>query len=59
MDAEARRRTDRLNRATVQEMQAALAFLSMIDPGAFEIAFQAASGTRELPRGHLTGVGCS
>ena len=41
LDAEARRRTDRLNRATAQEMQAALAFLSMIDPGAFEIAFQA------------------
>ena len=40
-DAEARRRTDRLNRATTGEMQAALAFLSMIDPDAFEIAFQA------------------
>ena len=41
LDAEARKRTDRLNRATTQEMQTALAFLSMIDPGAFEIAFQA------------------
>jgi hypothetical protein len=40
-DTEARDRTDRLNRATTQEMQAALAFLSMIDPDAFEIAFQA------------------
>ena len=41
LDTEARNRADRLNRATTQEMQAALAFLSMIDPGAFEIAFQA------------------
>jgi hypothetical protein len=41
LDAEARKRADRLNRATAQEMQAALAFLSMIDPVAFEIAFQA------------------
>jgi hypothetical protein len=40
-DAEARSRSDRLNRATTAEMQAALAFLSMIDPDAFEIAFQA------------------
>lgn len=40
-DAGARRRADQLNRATVQEMQAALAFLSITDPGAFEIAFQA------------------
>jgi hypothetical protein len=40
-DAEARMRMDRLNRATTEEMQAALAFLSMIDPGAFEIGFQA------------------
>lgn len=41
LDAEARQRADRLNRATSQEMQSALAFLSMIDPEAFEIAFQA------------------
>jgi len=41
-DAEARRRMDRLNRATTGEMQAALAFLNMIDPEAFDIAFQAA-----------------
>ncbi len=47
LDAEARRRTDRLNRATAQDMQAALAFLSMIDPGAFEIAFQAVPPSRD------------
>jgi len=41
LDAEARKRADRLNRATAQEMQVALGFLSMIDPEAFEIAFQA------------------
>ena len=40
-DAAARNRMDRLNRATTQEMHAALAFLNMIDPDAFEIAFQA------------------
>lgn len=40
-DTEARKRADRLNRATTEEMQAALAFLSMIDPDAFGIAFQA------------------
>jgi hypothetical protein len=40
-DTEARKRADRLNRATTEEMQAALAFLSMIDPDAFDIAFQA------------------
>ena len=40
-DAEARRRMDRLNRATTGEMNAALAFLNVIDPEAFEIAFQA------------------
>ena len=40
-DAEARKRADRLNRATIEEMQAALAFLNVIDPEAFEIAFLA------------------
>jgi len=40
-DTEACKRADRLNRATTEEMQAALAFLSIIDPDAFEIAFQA------------------
>lgn len=47
LDAEARNRADRLNRATTQEMQAALAFLSMIDPGAFEIAFQAVPASQD------------
>lgn len=47
LDAEARKRTDRLNRATTQEMQVALAFLSMIDPGAFEIAFQAVPASQD------------
>jgi hypothetical protein len=47
LDAEARERTDRLNRATTQEMQTALAFLSMIDPGAFEIAFQAVPASQD------------
>ncbi|MGH3266449.1 MAG: hypothetical protein ACRDNS_31155 [Trebonia sp.] len=44
---EARSRMDRLNRATTSEMQAALAFLSMIDPEAFEIAFQAVPPPRD------------
>jgi hypothetical protein len=49
-DAEARKRADRLNRATTEEMQAALAFLSMIDPDAFDIAFQAVpSSLDDLP----------
>ncbi len=47
LDAEARNRADRLNRATAQEMQAALAFLSMIDPVAFEIAFQAVPASQD------------
>jgi hypothetical protein len=48
LDTEARNRADRLNRATTQEMQTALAFLRMIDPGAFEIAFQAVPPVRTL-----------
>jgi hypothetical protein len=40
-DAEARKRADRLAKATTDQMQAALAFLSMIDSEAFEIAFTA------------------
>src|SRR5271170_4958464 len=40
--AAARRRQDRLASATVDDMESALAFLSMIDPEAFEIAFTAA-----------------
>jgi hypothetical protein len=35
------RRIDRLARATADQMQTALAFLSMIDPDAFDIAFTA------------------
>ena len=40
-DAAARKRADRLAKATTDQMQAALAFLSMIDAEAFEIAFTA------------------
>jgi hypothetical protein len=40
-DAAARQRAERLARATVDQMQNALAFLSVIDPEAFEIAFTA------------------
>jgi hypothetical protein len=46
-DAAARNRMDRLNRATTQEMHAALAFLNMIDADAFEIAFQAVPPNRD------------
>ncbi len=42
-DAAARQRRDLLARATAQDMEAALAFLSMIDPEAFEIALAAAA----------------
>jgi hypothetical protein len=52
-DAAARRRRDRLARATAEDMEAALAFLSMIDPEAFEIALTAAAPpaaeTAEIP----------
>jgi len=41
LDAATRRRADRLAKATVGQMQAALALLSMLDPEAFEIAFTA------------------
>ena len=40
-DAAARQRADRLARASADQMQNALAFLSAIDPEAFEIAFTA------------------
>ena len=40
-DAAARQRRDRLAKASAEEMESALAFLSMIDPEAFEIAFNA------------------
>ena len=49
LDAEARKRADRLNRATTHEMQTALAFLSVIDPEAFEIAFQAVPPSHDDP----------
>jgi hypothetical protein len=40
-DASARKRADRLARATTDQMEAALALLNMLDPEAFEIAFTA------------------
>ena len=40
-DAAARKRADRLAKATTDQMQAALAYLSMIDDEAFEIALAA------------------
>jgi hypothetical protein len=42
-DAAACKRADRLAKATTDQMQAALAYLSMIDSEAFEIAFTAAA----------------
>jgi hypothetical protein len=41
LDASARERADRLARATTDQMEAALALLSMLDSEAFEIAFTA------------------
>lgn len=41
LDASARKRANRLARATANQMEAALALLSMLDPEAFEIAFTA------------------
>lgn len=41
LDASARKRADRLARATSDQMEAALALLSMLDPEAFQIAFTA------------------
>jgi hypothetical protein len=46
-DGAARKRADRLAKATADHMEAALAYLSMIDPEAFEIAFTAVA---EAPR---------
>ena len=45
LDASARHRADRLAKATSDQIQAALAYLSMIDPEAFEIAFTAVACT--------------
>ena len=42
-DQAARRRADRLAKATPEQIEKALAYLSMIDPEAFEIAFTAVS----------------
>jgi hypothetical protein len=42
-DQAARQRADRLAKATADQMEAALAYLSMIDPEAFEIALSAAA----------------
>ena len=47
LDAAARQRADRLARATAEQMEAALAFLSMIDPEAFEIALTAVAPARD------------
>jgi len=41
LGAAARNRLDRLARATTDQMEAALALLSMLDPEAFDIAFTA------------------
>jgi hypothetical protein len=41
LDASARRPADRLARATTDQMEAALALLSVLDPEGFEIAFTA------------------
>jgi hypothetical protein len=47
LDAAARDRSDGLAKATVDQMVAALAFLSAIDPEAFEIAFTAVTPARD------------
>jgi hypothetical protein len=46
-DAAARQRADRLARATADQMEVALAYLSMIDPEAFEIALAAATSAAD------------
>jgi len=46
-DAAARQRRDQLARATTGQMESALAFLSMIDPEAFEIAFTAVTAAAD------------
>jgi hypothetical protein len=48
-DAAARKRAARLAKATTDQMQAALAFLSMIDPEAFEIAMTATAQALDDP----------
>jgi hypothetical protein len=49
LDAAARKRADRLAKATTDQLQAALAYLSMIDPEAFEIAFTAVAPAADGP----------
>jgi hypothetical protein len=49
LDAAARHRADRLAKATNDQIQAALAYLSMIDPEAFEIAFTAVAPAASGP----------
>jgi hypothetical protein len=48
-DAAARQRRDRLAKATADQMESALAFLSVIDPEAFEIAFTAVTPAADQP----------
>jgi hypothetical protein len=48
-DAAARKRADCLAKATTDQMQAALAYLSMIDSEAFEIAFTAVAPAPDDP----------
>lgn len=55
-DEAARRRRDRLARATPDQAEAALAYLSMIDPLMFEIAMDAADlATGAAPRDEAAG----
>ena len=55
-DEAARRRRDRLARATTGQAEAALAYLSLIDPLMFEIAMDAADlATGAAPRDEATG----
>ena len=49
-DAAARKRADRLAKATTDQMQTALAYLSMIDSEAFEIAFSAVAQAPTTPK---------
>ena len=48
-DAAARQRRDRLAKATADQMESALALLSMIDPEAFEIALAPRPATARRP----------
>ena len=49
LDAAARHRADRLAKATSDQIEAALAYLSMIDPEAFEIAFTGVAPASDAP----------